>query len=566
MWAKSAEIMVTQTRPGSVHESTWPSRSGRPGAESPASTASAGGRTRSVAVIGAGPGGLTTAMLLAAAGFGVTVYEAHDVVGGRTRRIELGDYRFDCGPTFFMMPYVLEEIFAATGRRLSDYAELKRLDPMYRLLIGQPEGAPLTIDTTQDIARMSRQLSAIDPNDGPAFERFIRDNRKKLEAMTPVLRNPIRGIGDLMNMDGLKAGLALRPWQSLYDHLKGYFRNEGVRLAMSFQSKYLGMSPFQCPELFSILPFIEYEYGIWHPIGGCNALVRAMAEAVEEMGGEVRCGAPVQSIAFDGRKACGVMVDGTLHRHDHVVVNADAAWALKNLIPDSMRPRALKDATLDSKRYSCSTFMMYLGVEGTVDLPHHTIYTSRSYVENLKDISERGTLSQDPSTYVCNPSRIDPTLAPAGHSSLYVLVPTPNDKPGECKVDWHWAKGELRERTMCQLEQVFGLTDIRSRIRAERLVTPADWKSERIANGATFNLAHNIGQMLHRRPHHRLQGFDNLWMVGGGTHPGSGLPVIFLSSEITTRLLCEEEGVRNPLSDHGARVHVPDAQPAPATV
>jgi phytoene desaturase len=501
-----------------------------------------------VAIVGAGPGGLTTAMLLAAAGFTVTVYEAHATVGGRTRRIELGDYRFDCGPTFFMMPYVLEEIFAATGRRLSDYAELKRLDPMYRLLIGQPQGNPLVIDTTQDIARMAKRLSEVHPNDGPAFERFIRDNRRKLEAMTPVLRNPIRGLSDLVNADGLRAGLALRPWQSLYDHLKGYFRHDGVRLAMSFQSKYLGMSPFECPELFSILPFIEYEYGIWHPIGGCNALVRAMADAVEEMGGEVRCGAPVERIAFEGRRACGVVVDGTEHRHDHVVVNADAAWALKNLVPDAMRPRALKDATLDSRRYSCSTFMMYLGMEGAVDLPHHTIYTSRSYVENLKDIAERGTLSNDPSTYVCNPSRIDPTLAPAGHSALYVLVPTPNDKPGDCTVDWHWAKGELRERTLCQLEQVFGLKDIRRRIRAERLVTPADWKSERIANGATFNLAHNIGQMLHRRPHHRLQGFDNLWMVGGGTHPGSGLPVIFLSSEITTRLICAEEGIRDPMS------------------
>jgi phytoene desaturase len=501
-----------------------------------------------VAVVGAGPGGLASAMLLAASGFRVTVYEAHGTVGGRTRRLEVGDYRFDCGPTFFMMPYVLEEIFAATGRKLSDYAQLKRLDPMYRLLIGQREGDPLVIDTTQDIARMARQLSAIEPNDGPAFERFIRDNRRKLEAMTPVLRNPIRGIGDLMNADGLRAGLSLRPWQSLYDHLKGYFRHEGVRLAMSFQSKYLGMSPFECPELFSILPFIEYEYGIWHPIGGCNALVRAMADAVVEMGGEIRCGVPVESIAFDGRTACGVMAAGALHRHDHVVVNADAAWALKNLVPDSMRPRALKDASLDAKRYSCSTFMMYLGLEGEVDLPHHTIYTSRSYVENLRDIAERGTLSTDPSTYVCNPSRIDPTLAPSGHSALYVLVPTPNDKAGDCKVDWHWARGELRERSMCQLEGVFGIADVRRRVRAERLVTPADWKSERIAHGATFNMAHNIGQMLHRRPHHRLQGFDNLWMVGGGTHPGSGLPVIFLSSEITARLLCEQEGVPDPMS------------------
>ena len=223
-------------------------------------------------------------MLLAAAGFAVTVYEAHPTVGGRTRRIELGDYRFDCGPTFFMMPYVLEEIFAATGRRLSDYAELKRLDPMYRLLIGQPHGDPVVINATQDIERMSRQLSAIEPNDGPAFERFIRDNRRKLEVMTPILRRPIRGLADFLSPDMLRAGPALRPWQSLYDHLKGYFKHDGVRLAMSFQSKYLGMSPFECPELFSILPFIEYEYGVWHPIGGCNALTRGMARVAAELG------------------------------------------------------------------------------------------------------------------------------------------------------------------------------------------------------------------------------------------------------------------------------------------
>jgi phytoene desaturase len=404
------------------------------------------------------------------------------------------------------------------------------------------------IDTTQDIARMARQLAAIEPSDGPAFERFIRDNRRKLEVMTPLLRRPIRGLRDLMTMDAMRAGPALRPWQSLYDHLKGYFRHEGVRLAMSFQSKYLGMSPFECPELFSILPFIEYEYGIWHPIGGCNALMKAMADAATDLGADIRCGQPVEQVLFRDRRACGVRVGGQEFAHDHVVVNADASWALRNLVPEGLRPRGLRDRDLDAKRYSCSTFMMYLGLEGEVDLPHHTIYTSRSYVENLKDIAQRGRLSQDPSTYVCNPSRIDPTLAPPGHSALYVLVPTPNNKPGECQVDWEMARGDLRERTMRQLEDVFGIRDIRSRIRAERLVTPADWQGERIAHGATFNMAHNLGQMLHRRPHHRVQGFDGLWLVGGGTHPGSGLPVIFLSSEITSRLLCAEEGLPDPVT------------------
>ncbi len=168
------------------------------------------GRAPSVGVVGAGPGGLATAMLLARAGCQVTIYEALPVVGGRTRRLEFGSpdrrFAFDCGPTFFMMPYVLEEIFRTTGRRLSDYAELHRLDPMYRLLLGCPGQVPLRIDATQDLARMAAQLSAIEPSDGPAFLRFIEDNRTKLELMTPILRRPIRGLSDLLTWDTMKVG------------------------------------------------------------------------------------------------------------------------------------------------------------------------------------------------------------------------------------------------------------------------------------------------------------------------------------------------------------------------
>ncbi len=487
-------------------------------------------------------------MLLAHAGCEVTIYEALPSIGGRTRRLEFGSperrFAFDCGPTFFMMPYVLEEIFAATGRRLGEYAELSRLDPMYRLLLGRPNGqAPRTIDATQDLERMARQLSAIEPQDGPAFLRFIADNRRKLELMTPILRRPMRSIADLMTWDAMKVAPTLTPWRSLYDLLSGYFRDEQVRLSLSFQSKYLGMSPFECPSLFSILPFIEYEYGIWHPRGGCNALTAAMAEVCGELGATIRCESEVTRLLFDGTRCVGATVAGQDVCHDHMVLNADATWAMKHLIPESLRGR-WTDQAIDAKRYSCSTFMMYLGVEGEVDLPHHTIYTSASYRENIDDIAVRGRLSEDPSTYVCNPSRIDPTLAPAGDSSLYVLVPTPNAKAA---IDWRSAKATLRERTYGQLERVFGITDIRSRVVCEELITPDDWRAERINHGATFNLAHSLSQMLHRRPHHRLRGFDGLWLVGGGTHPGSGLPVIFLSAQTTSRLLCAEVGIACPL-------------------
>jgi phytoene desaturase len=512
-----------------------------------------------VAIVGAGPGGLAAAMLLAARGVRVTVYEAQPEIGGRTSRITLRDpadhteFHFDRGPTFFLMPYVLEEIFAATGRRLTDHADLTRLDPMYRLLVGQPgaeSGAtPITIDATQNVAEMARRLATLNPADGPAFERFIADNRAKLRLMEPILRSPIRGVGDLMSAGTMKFLPHLHPLSSVNDLLSRYFKHPATRLAVSFQSKYLGMSPYDCPSLFTILPFIEYEYGIWHPKGGCNALMHAMADVCRDMGVEIRTGSPVRKVLFSGRKARGVVVGGNSggHEeiaHDHVVINADAAWALKNLIPESLRTSTDNtDSALDSKRYSCSTFMMYLGIDGTVDLPHHTIYISSKYKDNLDNISKHARLSEDPSVYLCNPSATDPTLAPRGASALYVLMPTPNTR-GD--IDWSSALPRLESDTLSQLESRFGLKDIRRRIRVKQVCTPSDWAGMNINFGATFNLAHNLGQMLHKRPQHRLSYVEGVWLVGGGTHPGSGLPVIFLSSQITARLLADELGLPKP--------------------
>jgi len=343
-----------------------------------------------------------------------------------------------------------------------------------------------------------------------------------------------------------------------------------VRLAVCFQSKYLGMSPYDCPSLFTILPFIEYEYGVWHPRGGCNALMGAMERVARGMGVEIETDAPVSAIECDGGRASAVRVSehagsslaGGRFEHDHVVVNADAAWALKNLIDPAARARAgaeYADGSLDAMRYSCSTFMLYLGVEGSVDLPHHTIYTSARYRENLDDISRKGALSEDPSVYVCNPSRTDPTLAPAGHSSLYVLVPTPNVKSGG--IDWSREKPAMRERALDQIEAKLGVRDLRSRIRAEMVLTPEDWRGSNIQFGATFNLAHNLGQMLHKRPQNKLRGFENLYLVGGGTHPGSGLPTIFLSAQISAAMVGEAAGLSGGANARKNRV--PDSRLAP---
>lgn len=530
----------------------------------------ANGAPNSVAIIGAGPGGLAAAVLLAASGLRVTVYESQPTLGGRTARISTsgrdgGTYHFDRGPTFFMMPYVLEEVFAAAGKRLRDYVELTRLDPMYRLLLGRPGKEPITLDTTQDIALMSQRLAAINPRDGDAFTHFIDDNRAKLHAMESTLRTPQRSVLDLFTLDAMKFAPMLNPHLSVHALLSKYFEDPLVRLSVSFQSKYLGMSPFECPSLFTILPFIEYEYGIWHPRGGCNALIHAMAKLAQELGVEIKTATPVRRIECDGVHARGVVTDDGFTSHAHVVINADAAWAFKNLVPADARRAAAGDGysddTFAAKRYSCSTYMLYLGVKGTVDLPHHTIYVSETYQENLKDITERSRLSDDPSVYVCNPSRLDPSLAPHGNSALYVLVPTPNLQGPKAKgagnnavggIDWAASAPVLRARTMDQLRTRFGLRDIESRIQAEVQLTPDDWRNSNIQFGATFNLAHSLDQMLFRRPQNKLKGFDNLYLVGGGTHPGSGLPTIFLSAHIASRLLCRE--IAQPYAGDSAAV------------
>ena len=512
----------------------------------PTSTRTATSETPSIGIVGAGPGGLASAMLLAGSGAKVTVYEAGPIVGGRTARVSLdapggGQYWFDRGPTFFMMPYVLEEVFRAVGRKLEDEAELIPLDPMYRLLMGRTGQDPLVLDTTRDVEEMSRRISEVHGPDGAAFARFMRDNKAKLDAFEPILRHPMRGPTDLAFPEALASLPKLKPWQTVHDQLSGYFENDLVRLAVCFQSKYLGMSPYDCPSLFTILPFIEYAYGIWHPKGGCHGLMLAMARVAKELGVEIKTEASVDSITFAGKKATGVVVNGEHVAHDKVVVNADAAHAMKTLIPEQLRTSRHSDASLDKMRYSCSTYMLYLGVDGVVDQPHHTIYTSTKYQQNLEDITTNGTLSDDPSVYVCNPALADPSMAPEGKSALYVLAPVPNMRDG--KIDWKQEGPAYRERVLDQLENVMGIARIRDRIEAEREYTPETWRGMGINWGATFNLAHNLGQMLHLRPQNKLKGVDGVFLSGGGTHPGSGLPTIFLSAQIAAELICREQGL-----------------------
>jgi phytoene desaturase len=488
---------------------------------------------RRVTIVGAGPGGLAAALLLAKSGVKVTIVEKRDQVGGRTSSIEQDGFRFDVGPTFFLYPQVLKEIFAAVGYDLAAEVPMTRLDPQYRLVFGG--GGELL--ATPNVTQMENAIAAISPEDAARFHHFITRNREKLAKFMPFLQAPFESWRDLAKPEMMKLLPLLAPWKSLDSDLQLHFKDERIRLGFSFQSKYLGMSPFRCPSLFSILSFLEYEHGVFHPTGGCSAVTRAMARIAEEMGVEILLEEPVERVIVERGKAVGIKTASRTLRSDAVVVNADFAGAMRRLVPNHAR-RKWTDERLAKKKFSCSTFMLYLGIDGRYDdVSHHTIYLAKDYKQNLRDIEDLHQLSEQPSFYVQNACVTDRTLAPEGQSTLYVLLPVTHDAG---KVDWAKETPRYRQIALEQMEKI-GIRNVESRIRTEKVMTPAGWGEEfDLYKGATFSMAHSLDQMLHLRPHNRFEDIGRMYLVGGGTHPGSGLPVIFESARITSRLLLED--------------------------
>lgn len=497
---------------------------------------------RSVVVVGAGPGGLAASMLLSAQGYKVTVVEKQPHVGGRTSEVRLGDYRFDRGPTFLMMPQLLEELFQSVGRSVNDYLKMIQVDPLYRLQFGDVKFEP-----SMDREQTARQIEALFPGEAAGYLRFLHEEGDKFDKVMPLLRRPFTRLSDYLKADVFKALPRLHLTDTVYSRLSRYFHDERMKSAFAFQAKYLGMSPWECPGTFTILSYIEHAYGLWHPIGGVNRICEAMAQVTEELGGEVRLSCGAAGIMTEGGRAVGVELEnGETLRADHVVINADFGTAVTKLFKPEQLNR-YKPERLAKLRFSCSTYMLYLGVNRTIDMPHHTVLFATDYERNVRDIID-GRLTEDASIYVHNPSAVDPTLAPAGKSALYVLMPVPN-LDGE--TDWSdpQVREQVRRRVLDRLEREPQLQGLSEQIEVEEALTPLDWEqSFYVYKGAAFNIGHSVNQMMMLRPHNRFQDVGHCWLVGGGTHPGSGLPTILESARISAEMLMEQDRGRGGLT------------------
>ena len=482
-----------------------------------------------IVIIGAGPGGLAASLLLAHQGHEVTIYERNDRIGGRTSIIQFDQFTFDAGPTFFIYRYGLDDVFKRIGKKLEDYVKLKPIEPLYDLYFTNKVFRPY-----RDHGKMMKEIHRVFPGEENGYQLYLKKESKRLKKLLPVLQLPFHTPFQFLNPKVLAALDEIDIGKSLYSRLKQFFHQDELIYSMAFQAKYLGMSPWECPSIFSMLSYMEHEYGVYHIIGGLYQLNEAMAKIATEMGVLIKLSQPVQKLNVYKKKIDKIKVNQKWIKIDMVVSNGDFSHAIQ-LLDDDVRPKRYKNNQLKNLKYSCSTFNLYLGLDKLFPLAHHNVIFSKDYAAYLKALTKELTLSKDPSFYIQNPSAIDRSFAPENQSTMYILVPVPHLK---ANLDWPSLTQSYTDLILSRIEKLPGMKDLRKHIVKQRVISPLDWQDQyHVYLGANFNLAHDFTQLLYFRPHNRFQGLKNLYLVGGGTHPGSGLPTIYQSAIIAADLI-----------------------------
>ncbi|HET9911447.1 MAG TPA: phytoene desaturase family protein [Anaerolineales bacterium] len=490
-------------------------------------------KTKSVIVIGAGMGGITAATHLARRGLHVTVLEKNSRPGGRCDRLSRAGHHFDTGPTLFVMPLLYEAEFRALGTSLHERLDLLRVDPTYHLVFDN--GSQLAL--TSNMKSMQKQLEAIEPGSYAGLLRYLQEGEQHYQLVVDRLVNhDFHKTSDFLNLLNLSLLFRLKPFVNHYRNMSAYFDEPRLKSAFTFQDIYMGLSPFEAPATYSLMPYTELAHGVWYPKGGMYRIAETLTDLAHQAGVEFIFNSPVERIDTNATHALGVLLaDGSRLDADMVLANADLPYVYQQLLPQDGMVKALA-----RKRFSCSVISFFWGVDKTYeDLGPHTLFLADNYRENFQCIERDLGLPANPSLYIHAPARLDPSMAPRGQDTLTAIIPVGHlSENGE--QNWVECRELARQHVFRRLRSL-GISDLESHIKFEETCTPISWaKRYNLVKGSTHGLSHTLTQMAYFRPSNRHPRYRNLYFVGASTHPGTGMPTAMVSGRLVARRMVDD--------------------------
>lgn len=487
-----------------------------------------------VVVIGAGFGGLASAIRLRAMGYPVQLLEARDQPGGRAGVFHRQGYTFDAGPTVLTAPHLFDELFELVDRDPRDYYDLLPVDPFYRIEF--PDGS--TFDYVGDEERLLDEIRRFNPDDVEGYKELAEHARRIFDVgYEELVTEPFTDLPTMLK--ALPQMLRLRNDRSVYDTVASYIDDERLRRVFSFQPLLVGGNPMRVTSIYMLIHWLERKWGVHFAKGGTTALVHALAELFEDIGGELHLETPVDGIDVDDDGVRAVRTEsGDRIPCRFVVSNADPSRVYTDMLDDDHR-RWNSDLRLDNIQHSMGLFVGYFGTDRQYpDIAHHTITLSYRYRGLLEDIFERKRLANDMSLYLHRPTATDPDLAPEGHDGFYVLSPVPNNESG---IDWDERGRTYFDEVLRELEERH-MPGLRDHLTVDFFVTPDYFEDElRSAAGAAFGPEPRLTQSAWFRFHNASEDVDGLYFTGAGTHPGAGLPGVVNSAKVVERLVRERE-------------------------
>lgn len=479
----------------------------------------------SVLVIGAGLGGIATAAQLAKQGFEVTVLEKCEQAGGRCGRLVIDGHSFDTGSTLFLIPELYTKAFTALGERIEDHLDLRRIDPTYHIHFS--DGTTLAL--TADLNSMQAQLEGIEPGSFAGFLRYLSEGYLHYKLSLPhVVERNFEHWLEYFNLKNLFLFTKLKAHLNHYRYIGRYFKDARLRIAFSFQTMYMGLSPYEAPAIFSLLQYAEFADGVWYPKGGMYSIVRALVAIAESFGVKFLYNAPVEKIDVEDRIATGVtLAGGQKISADLIVANADLPYVYRDLLPDDGTSQRL-----ERLNYGCSALMFYWGVDKQYpQLGPHNLFFVEDFKQGFDPIFQSYTVPEDPNFYIYAPVRMDDSMAPSGHDTLVVGIPA-GCIDESAPQDWDAIRARMRKVVFQRLKTI-GIDDLAEHIKFESSATPLDWNQRlNLVKGSTHGLNHNLLQMGYLRPKNRHKRYRNLYFVGASTHPGTGLPTVLVSARL----------------------------------